>query len=150
MRWQLDTDVGVIEADALVGQLFEKQPGQTVTTTWLFKDDNELESAVDRHASLQPVVDAAQEQTIRTASSAGVPYYRERLAAFDNVNSLLIAIRPRDESDGVWAVVVDGADETPTIRRDPFIWSLDVFVLRQIKAGDTREQVESEFADEVI
>lgn len=89
--------------------------------------------------------------TIRTGTtSEGQPYYREELAGFDDVGSLLVALRPDTGDRGsVWAVLRSGTDPTPGTEADVFVWELELTVLRRYE-GEDRSEIEDEFGDEVL
>ena len=148
MRWHIETEVGQVEADGLVGGLFDTTPGADVSATVEFIGAD----ALDRHQALQPLVDAALEgETIRIGSRAGRPYYRERLEAFEGVDSLLVRLDPIADARGsVWAVLRGGTDESPAVERSVYVWSLELTVLRRAEAGDERDGVEAEFTNEVV
>ena len=147
MHWTIETDRGIITANGHEGRLFDSAPGSEISPRFAFWDDG----SADRHAALQRLVDAASEQTIRIGESGGRPYYRERLAAFEDVDSLLVGLAPDGDRRGaVWAVVTGGRDETPSIERELYIWTLECVVLRRMQPGDDRESIEAEFTNEVI
>ena len=150
MTWTIDTTIGTVKADFLEGQVFDTQPNIEIEPTFVFKESAEGDART-RHSALQALVDAAQEQTIRVGEAGGKPYYRERLEAFDDVDSLLIGLTPEGDNRGaVWAVLVDATDETPSIERDVYVWTLECVVLRRQSPGDKRKDVIDEFSEEVV
>ncbi|QLG63077.1 hypothetical protein [Halorarum salinum] len=154
--WTIETSVGDVTADWLEGTLFNTAPGDEVTATFAFVSWGEPVSPRDRHGALQPLVDAARDGvTIRTgvrggATDTGLPYYREELTGFDEVDSLLVALLPEGDRRGaVWAILRSGSDATPGTEGDVFVWELELTVLKRYE-GEDRAEIEAEYGDEVL
>jgi hypothetical protein len=151
--WRIETDIGDVTADLLDGRLFNTDMGADISPTFAFVSWGNDTPPIDRHAALQPLVDAAQEgTTIRTGTtSTGQPYYREELSGYADVDSLLVALVPEQHDRGaVWAVLRGGTDETPSVERDVFVWSLEATVLERYDSADSRSRVEDDHSDEVL
>jgi hypothetical protein len=151
--WRIETPNGDITADFLDGALFDTAPGSMVSPTFAFVSDGVDTAPSDRHAELQTFVDAAQERTtIRVGTtSEGKPYYREELSGYADVDSLLVALVPEQHDRGaVWAVLRGGSDETPSVERDVFVWSLELTVLERYDSADSRTDIENAYSDEVL
>ncbi|WP_135827296.1 hypothetical protein [Halorussus halobius] len=149
--WTLETDAGDVRADFLDGQLFNTQPGGEIEARFVFVLDGVDETPSERHGQLQSLVDAAVDgTTIRTGRTRrGRPYYREVLSGFPDVDSLLVAMVPDEGRGGVWAVLRSGADATPSVERDVFVWEFEATVLTRYEEGDSREDIEAAYRDEV-
>lgn len=149
--WTIDTDVGVVRADFLDGELFDTKPGAEISPEFVFVSGGVDGTPGDRHAELQPLVDAAVDgTTVRTGRTRlARPYYRETLSGFPSVGSLLVALVPDEGRGGVWAVLRSGTDATPSVERDVFVWEFELTVLERYDEADDRETIISTYQDEV-
>jgi hypothetical protein len=151
--WRIETANGDITADFLDGALFDTSPGASISPTFVFASDGVDSMPQARFEALETYVDAAHERTtIRVGTTSdGRPYYREELSGYADVDSLLVALVPEQHDRGaVWAVLRGGSDETPSVERDVFVWSLDLTVLERYDSLETRGEIEDAYSDEVL
>ena len=167
--WVIETETVDIVADFIEGQLFDTAPGSEISASFYFVSRAKVDDAQERHEALQPFVDAAVDGiTIRARRNArSKPYYREDLVGYD-IDSLLVALVPRylspygengygdlygspiRDRGAVWAVLRSGSDNSIAVERDVYAWDLDLTVLKRYDESDDREDIVTEFRDELI
>ena len=150
-RWFLDFENERIRVDGITpSETQTLTPGEEVSITCWFTPDNDTdgESYLNRYEEIRKYGRvSASNAVVRGLTDETTAWYRERVAAFDDIDSLLVRFIPSAgiiDADEFWAVIIGVSDQSNPLAENRLI-DIELFILDPQTAIDTHDEARDHF-----